>query len=115
VLRTLGFFNDPRSNQALFESLHSPVGSDRVNAILGLRDLGSKEVIPALIAMLEDPDAQVRQVGHFALEGITREKISLPPNASAAEAAQAAKQWHAWWRDYGANFTPTPQPACRDW
>lgn len=115
ILRTLGLFHDPRANQVLFEKLHSPVTTDRVNSILGLRNLGSKEVIPALIAMLDDPGAQVRQVGNFALQGLTRERISLPPNASPAAAAQAAEQWHAWWRDHGASFTPAPQPACRDW
>lgn len=115
VLRSLGLFHDTRANQALFEALRSPAANDRVSSILGLRNLGSKEVIPALIAMLNDADAQVRQVGNFALQGLTGQKIVLPPNASPAASRHTAEQWHAWWRDHGANFAPVPQPACRDW
>ena len=115
ILRTLGLFDDTRANQALFESLRSPAANDRVNSILGLRNLGSKGVIPALIATLSDPEAQVRQVGNFALQGLTGQKIRLPQKASPAASRHVAEQWHAWWRDHGANFAPVPQPACRDW
>ncbi|MFB3921055.1 MAG: HEAT repeat domain-containing protein [Terriglobia bacterium] len=115
VLRTLGLFNDTRANQALFDALRSPSVSDRVNAILGLRNLGTREVVPALIATLSDPEGQVRRVGHFALLGLTRQMIYLSPKATAAESRRAADEWHAWWRDHGASFTPTPQAPCRDW
>jgi len=115
VLRSLGLFHDTRANQALFETLRSPAANDRVNSILGLRNLGSREVIPALIATLSDPEAQVRQVGNFALQGLTGQKIRLPQNATPAASQRSAEQWHAWWREHGANFTPVPQPACRDW
>jgi len=115
ILRSLGVFNDPRANQALFETLRSPNANDRVNSILGLRNLGSKDVIPALIATLSDPEAQVRQVGNFALQGLTGQKIVLPPNASPAASQRTAEQWHAWWREHGANFAPVPPPSCRDW
>jgi len=115
ILRTLGLFHDPRANQALFETLRSPASNDRVNSILGLRNLGSKEVIPALIATLSDPEAQVRQVGNFALQGLTGQKIRLPQNASPGASQRVAGQWHAWWREHGANFAPVPQQPCRDW
>lgn len=115
VLRSLGLFHDPRANQALFDALRSEPVTDRVNAVLGLRNLGTKEVIPALIATLSDAEAQVRQVGNFALQGLTGQKLVLPPNASPAASQRVAEQWHAWWREHGANFTPTPQPPCRDW
>ncbi len=115
ILRSLGLFNDARANQALFETLRSPDANDRVNSILGLRNLGSKEVIPALIATLSDPEAQVRQVGNFALQGLTGQKIRLPQNASPTASRRTAEQWHAWWREHGANFAPAPQPPCRDW
>ena len=114
-MRALGLFNDPRANQALFETLRSPAANDRVNSVLGLRNLGSKEVIPALIATLSDPDAQVRQVGNFALQGLTGQKIRLPQNASPAASQHTAEQWHAWWRKQGADFTAIQLPPCRDW
>jgi len=115
VLRTLGLFDDSRANQVLFEKLYSPVTTDRVNAILGLRNLGSRDVIPALIAMLSDPDAQVRQVGHFALQGLTGQKISLPQRASPAESRRVAEQWHAWWRKQGPSFVPAGRAPCQEW
>jgi HEAT repeat protein len=115
VLRALGSFHDPRANQALFQSLHSPGANDRVNAILGLRNLESRETIPALIAMLSDPEAPVRQVAHFALQGLTGQEFKLSPRASPAESARAADQWHAWWREYGASFAPVRRAPCQDW
>jgi len=115
VLRALGFFNDPRANQVLFQKLHSQVANDRVNAILGLRNLESKDVIPALIAMLSDPEAQVRQVAHFALQGLTGQEFRLSPRASRAKSARAAEQWHAWWREHGASFVPARRAPCQDW
>jgi hypothetical protein len=115
VLLALGSFDDPRATQALFESLHSPGANDRINAILGLRNLESRETIPALIAMLSDPEAPVRQVAHFALQGLTGQEFKLSPRASRAESAQAAEQWHAWWREHGASFAPIRRAPCQDW
>jgi HEAT repeat protein len=115
VLRALGLFHDPRANQVLFQKLHSQVANDRVNAILGLRNLESKDAIPALIAMLSDPGAQVRQVAHFALQGLTGQKFKLSSGASRAESARIAEQWRAWWREHGASFVPARPAPCQDW
>jgi HEAT repeat protein len=115
ILRALGFFGDPRANRALFEYLHSSARDDRVNAILGLRNLESKEVIPALIAMLKDPEVQVRQVAHFALRNLTGQPVTLSATAPVAESMHVAEQWRAWWQKQGAGFTPVRQPPCRDW
>lgn len=115
ILRALGFFRDPRANQLLFEQLHSPRASDRVSAILGLRNLESKDAIPALLAMLKDPDAQVRQVANFALQSLTGEKFPLSDNPSRAESAEVDQKWHDWWLKREAGFEPVHQPACHDW
>ncbi len=115
VLRALGLFNDARANQVLFEKLRSAHTTDRVNAILGLKNLESKDAIPALLAMFKDPEAQVRQVAHFALLSLTGQKIELPPNASHADSTRVAEEWHAWWRNEGATFVPVRHPPCRDW
>ncbi len=115
VLRALGFFHDLRANQVLFERLHSTSLADRMNAVLGLKNLGSREAIPALLAMLNDPEAQVRQVAHFSLQSLTGRRIKLSSSASRTETAQAAEQWHAWWRKNGASFEPVLQPVCHDW
>jgi len=115
VLRALGLFHDPRANQVLFQKLHSQVANDRVNAILGLRNLESKDAIPALIAMLSDPGAQVRQVAHFALQGLTGQKFKLSSGASRAESARIAEQWRAWWREHGASFVPARPAPSQDW
>ncbi|MBI4166425.1 MAG: HEAT repeat domain-containing protein [Acidobacteria bacterium] len=115
MIRALGFFRDPRANQALFDRLHSPAPADRVNAILGLRNLEDKNVVPALIAMLNDPEAQVRQVAHFALRNLTGQAIQLSPTASAGEAVGVARSWRAWWQKQGADYRPLRQPPCRDW
>lgn len=115
ILRSLGFFHDPRANRVLFEELHSGDASDRMNAILGLKNLESREAIPALLAMLNDPDPQVRQVANFALQSLTGQRIELSAKASQRESARVAQQWHAWWREKGAQADLVRQPPCHDW
>ena len=61
-----------------------------MNAILGLKNLGTKEVIPALLAALNDPEAQVRQVANFALEGLTGHKVAVSANPSPEESERPA-------------------------
>jgi HEAT repeat protein len=115
ILRGLGFFHDARASQTLFDNLHSAQVADRMNAILGLKTLGTRDVIPALLAMLNDPEAQVRQIANFALEGLTRHKVNPSAGPSPQEPAHTAELWHAWWREHGASFAP-PRPApCHDW
>jgi len=115
VLRALGFFPDPRAYQTLFDNLHSAQVTDRMNAVLGLRNLGRKEVVPALIAALDDPEAQVRQVADFCLQGLSGQKFSASANSTPEQARRLAAQWHAWWRDHAANFAPPPPTTCHDW
>ncbi len=115
ALRALGFFHDSRANQVLFSRLHSARPTDRVNAILGLRNLESKDVIPALLAMLKDPESQVRQVANFALENLTGQKFKMSARPSPSESTRVAEQWHAWWREKGATMSLAPQPPCHDW
>ena len=115
VLQTLGFFDDPRASQVLFEKLHAPKALDRVNAILGLRNRENKDVVPALLAMLNDPAVQVRQVANFALQSLTGQRFVLSARASRAESARVSARWRAWWREKGTSFVPVRQPPCRDW
>ncbi|HET7840170.1 MAG TPA: HEAT repeat domain-containing protein [Terriglobia bacterium] len=115
ILRALGLFHSPRANQVLFDQLHSPRASDRVNAILGLRNLESKDVVPALLAMLDDPDDQVRQVANFALESLTGQKMKLAAGGAGQKSTQLAKSWHDWWLKHEGNFEPVRAPACHDW
>lgn len=115
ILRALGFFHDARAYQPLFDNLHSAQATDRMNAILGLKNLGTKEVIPALLAALNDPEVQVRQVANFALEGLTGYKVVVSPHPTREESERIAKQWHAWWLQHAGSFSP-PRPApCHDW
>jgi hypothetical protein len=115
IVRALGFFRDERAHGVLFERLHAPSTPDRVNAILGLRNFGDASVIPALIAMLNDPEAQVRQVAHFALRNLTGQTIELSSTATAKEARHVAGAWKVWWQRQGPEYKPLRQPACRDW
>jgi HEAT repeats len=115
ILQALGLFRDPRANQVLFDQLHSSRPSDRTSAILGVRNLGGKDSIPALLAMLKDPDEGVRQVANFALQSLTGEKFALSATSTREESAQLEKEWHAWWMKNEAGFEPVRQPACHDW
>jgi hypothetical protein len=115
VLRALGFFHDARAYQALFDNLHSAQVTDRMNAILGLKTSGAKEVIPALLAALNDPEVQVRQVANFALEGLTGRKVAVSANPSREEWQRVANDWHAWWLEHAGNFSPPRPAACHDW
>jgi HEAT repeat protein len=115
TLRALGFFHDARTYQLLFDNLHSAQVTDRMNAVLGLKNLGTREVIPALLAALQDPEAQVRQVANFALEGLTGHKVAVSTNPSREEAQRVANDWHAWWREHAGSFSPPQPAACHDW
>ena len=117
ILHALGFFrNVPASDyQPLFDNLHSAQVTDRMNAILGLKNLGTKEVVPALLAALNDPDNQVRQVANFALEGVTGYHVAVSANPSSDEWHRAADRWHAWWRAHAGSFSPPRPTACHDW
>jgi hypothetical protein len=115
ILRALGFFHDPRAYQLLFDNLHSAQASDRVDAILGLKTLGGRDVIPALLAALDDPEPQVRQVASFALQGLTGHQAAASTNPSREEAERAARDWHSWWRVHAATFSPPPPAACHEW
>lgn len=114
ILRSLGFFRDPRAYQTLFDNLHSHQVTDRMNAILGLKNLGAKEAIPALIAALNDPEAQVRAVANFALEGLTGYKIAAD-GLSPDDPRPAVNQWHAWWQEHEASFSPRNPDPCHEW
>ncbi len=115
ILPALGFFHDPRANEALFQRLRSPIAADRANAILGLKNLNSRNVIPALLAMLKDPDEEVRTVANFALQSLTGQGFALPPLASPSQLARAIARWNKWWQDNNESFRPAPQAPCRDW
>ncbi len=115
IIRALGFFRDARANKTLFERLHSASPDDRVNAILGLRNLEDKVVIPPLIAMLNDPESQVRQVAHFALRTLTGQTIPLSSTALPEESRRVSNLWRTWWRKQGPDYKPVHQPPCRDW
>jgi hypothetical protein len=115
ILRALGFFQDTRANQLLFERLHAASPSDRMNAILGLKNLGTKDSVPALLAMLDDPEPEVCQVAHFALQSLTGQRFNLSSAASREESSRVAKQWHTWWQEHSASFVPVRPPPCQDW
>lgn len=114
IVRSLGFFKSARANQVLFDQLHSSRANDRLSAILGLRNLETKDAVPALLAMLDDPDDQVRQVANFALRSLTGQNIKLS-SPSLDESKRVAKEWHDWWLKHEATFEPVREPACHDW
>jgi HEAT repeat protein len=115
LLRALGFFQDSRAYQPLFDNLHSTLATDRMNSVLGLKNLGGKEVIPALLVALDDPDSQVRQVANFALEGLTGHHVAMSATPSAEETRRIVNDWHAWWRKNAGSFSPQRPAACHDW
>jgi HEAT repeat protein len=117
ILHALGFFRNvrPSAYQPLFDNLHSAQVTDRMNAILGLKNLGTKEVLPALLAALNDPDTQARQVANFALEGVTGYQVAVSANPSSDEWRRVADRWHAWWREHAGSFSPPRPAACHDW
>lgn len=115
ALRSLGFFHSPRAAEVLFQKLRSPNSTDRVNAVLGLKNLGGKNSIPPILDMLNDQDDEVRQVANFALQGLTGQHFKPPASSQSAESDATAKQWHDWWLAHAATFNPTPQPPCHDW
>ncbi len=107
ILQTLGDFGDPRAAKALIHYLHSPNALDRESAILGLKNTGRRDAIPPLLAMLNDPNPQVRAIANFALDKLTGHQGS--------SSSPQAMHWQAWWRSHDSSFEPQSPAPCRDW
>ena len=89
----------------------NPAAINRARAV-GLGEAKSDDnVVPSLIARLEDTDPVVRLTAHEDLKRRTRQDFGFIPWAESAERAPAVEQWKAWWKSshgmiLGAAKTP---------
>jgi ferric-dicitrate binding protein FerR (iron transport regulator) len=82
----------------------------RLTAARLLADLAPPSVIPELIALLADPESEVRRYSATALQRLTGQTLGGSPAQCAGETGasigQTQKKWQAWWEQnrtrYGA-------------
>ena len=77
--------------------LHHPSATRRLEAVATVtnsRDMGH---VPALIEMLEDPDAGVRMTAGQSLKDLTGRDTGYRPYGPPEERARQAAEWRAWW------------------
>jgi hypothetical protein len=58
----------------------------------------SKELIPDLIRLLNDPEPTVDRAAYAALKDLSGKDFGPPARATRAERARAISAWQAWWR-----------------
>jgi HEAT repeat protein len=92
-----------------FRSLVDPAPLARARAVgLGGR-VPDQEVIPALIARLEDPDPVVRLSAHEGLRRRTGQDLGFVAWADPAERAASVARWRTWWASQQSEATPKPK------
>jgi HEAT repeat protein len=58
----------------------------------------SRALVPDLLPLLSDADAEVAQVARLALKALTDRDFGPAPDAEPAEREKAAAAWNAWWK-----------------
>jgi hypothetical protein len=80
-----------------FRALTHPAPIVRARAV-GLGDeLPEAQVVPALLARLDDPDAVVRLSAHEELRKRFGQDFGYIPWADTSERAAAVARWKGWW------------------
>jgi HEAT repeat protein len=96
---------EPRWAAAVRPLLKDPEPAVRLRVALALADLGEKDALPVLIALLKElPAAQVWQVEEF-LRPLAGE--NAPKAAGGGDEPSRTKYqeaWQAWWRGHGAGL-----------
>jgi HEAT repeat protein len=103
--------NAPACRPAVRTLLHDDDREVRLQVALTLGQLGDKEAIPVLIALLAElPLEQAWEAEDFLLNvaGQRAPRLALTDEASRTPTRDA---WARWWREYGADFPLTPPPA----
>jgi hypothetical protein len=80
-----------------FRSLTHPAAIVRARAVGLGNELPEEQVIPPLIARLDDTDAVVRLSAHEELKRRTGQDFGYVPWADVAERSTATARWRQWW------------------
>lgn len=72
---------------------------NRKAAIVGLQSMGTPDVVPALIAALDDREEGVRASANDALLAITGRDAGFDPSATEQERLVACARWEQWWAE----------------
>ncbi len=95
-------------NPAVLASLlplaRDPDGFVRRLTVEGLRDFKRAEAVEALLAALQDQDANVADTAWRSLRELTGQKLPFEVNASKDAKARAIQKWAEWWEKNKATF-----------
>lgn len=92
-----------------FRKIEHPAPMVRARALsLGDRRPGS-QVVPALVARLDDPDPVVRLAAHEELKQRTGRDFGYVPWEEEPERHAAVGRWRDWMSGKSPEATPTPQ------
>jgi len=98
----LALFRDQAAAPALVAAINDPVREVRVAVIFAVSACGTRQSVPPLIDLIEDPDLLIAQAAAIALENLTghNEPLASPVTAQARRSqAQAWRRWlsqHPW-------------------
>jgi HEAT repeat protein len=70
---------------------------NRVEAAIGLKEIGAWEATPYLIDALSEESEALRYYSWCALESITAQSFEFVSNAQPEERSKMAMRWKAWW------------------
>lgn len=83
----------------LESGLKDPLPQNRLAAIRGLQSLATTDVVPSLIAALDDREEGVRAGANAALIELTGRDSGFDPSASEQERLVACSRWEEWWAE----------------
>jgi hypothetical protein len=83
----------------------------KLAAARGLADLGERQALPVLVALLESENPRVRQYSHETLRALSPQPIAFASEAPLEERAKTVAQWKEWLDKEGEKATlKTPLP-----
>jgi hypothetical protein len=82
----------------------------RVQAARAAVDAGRRDLVPALIALLDDDDGSVRLFSNTALRKLSGRDFGFLPHGTLAERRAAVERWRRWASDQGLLSRARPVP-----
>lgn len=92
-----------------FRGMTHPAAITRARSVGLGRGLPDSQVIPTLIAKLDDPDPVVRLSSHEELRRRSGKDFGYLPWAPPEERAKSIAQWRGWWEQRQGSLARTPQ------
>lgn len=104
AFRALGRVDPKAAIQAYKDALTAPSARVRGVAARRLTQLGNREGLPVLVALMDDPDLNARALAHTTLRSVAGTNHSIVPSGQLADRAEIKRRWNVWLKKNGATI-----------